>query len=34
MEFGISWRDIVLILGGLFLMVKGTMETHHMLEGS
>ena len=28
-----SWRDIVLIVGGLFLLVKGTMETHHMLEG-
>jgi predicted tellurium resistance membrane protein TerC len=28
-----SWRDIVLIIGGLFLLVKGTMETHHMLEG-
>ena len=31
--FGISWRDIVLLVGGLFLIVKGTMETHHMLEG-
>jgi len=29
----ISWRDIVLLVGGLFLIVKGTMETHHMLEG-
>ena len=29
----ISWRDIVLLIGGLFLIVKGTMETHHMLEG-
>lgn len=28
----ISWRDIVLIGGGVFLIVKGTMETHHMLE--
>src|SRR5688500_4086917 len=28
-----SWRDIVLLVGGLFLIVKGTMETHHMLEG-
>ena len=33
MEFGISWRDMVLAGGGLFLIVKGTMETHHMLEG-
>ena len=31
--FALSWRDIVLIVGGLFLLVKGTMETHHMLEG-
>jgi predicted tellurium resistance membrane protein TerC len=29
----VSWRDLVLIGGGLFLLVKGTMETHHMLEG-
>ncbi len=33
MGFGISWRDMVLAGGGLFLIVKGTMETHHMLEG-
>src|SRR5262249_15390581 len=32
-EFAISWRDIVLIGGGLFLLAKGTMETHLMLEG-
>jgi len=31
--FAVSWRDIVLILGGIFLIVKGTIETHHMLEG-
>jgi predicted tellurium resistance membrane protein TerC len=31
--FAVSWRDIVLGLGGLFLIVKGTMEMHHMLEG-
>lgn len=31
--FDLSWRDIVLLLGGLFLIVKGTLETHHMLEG-
>jgi predicted tellurium resistance membrane protein TerC len=29
----VSWRDIVLALGGAFLIVKGTTETHHMLEG-
>jgi predicted tellurium resistance membrane protein TerC len=31
--FAVSWRDIVLIAGGIFLIVKGTIETHHMLEG-
>jgi predicted tellurium resistance membrane protein TerC len=31
--FALSWRDIVLLIGGAFLIVKGTMETHHMLEG-
>jgi predicted tellurium resistance membrane protein TerC len=29
----VSWRDIVLIAGGLFLLYKGTREIHHMLEG-
>lgn len=29
----ISWRDIILIVGGLFLLVKGTMEIHHSVEG-
>jgi predicted tellurium resistance membrane protein TerC len=32
-EFEVSWRDIVLAGGGAFLIVKGTLETHHMLEG-
>jgi CBS domain containing-hemolysin-like protein len=30
----ISWRDIILIVGGLFLLFKGTMELHERLEGS
>lgn len=30
----ISWRDIILIGGGLFLLVKGTMEIHHSVEGA
>lgn len=30
----ISWRDIILIFGGLFLLFKGTMELHERLEGS
>ena len=29
----ISWRDLVLAGGGLFLLVKGTVEIHHMAEG-
>jgi len=30
---GISARDLILILGGLFLMAKSTMEIHEKLEG-
>ncbi|WP_454683225.1 TerC family protein [Ancylobacter moscoviensis] len=30
----ISWRDVILILGGLFLLFKGTMELHERLEGA
>lgn len=33
LENEISWRDIILIGGGLFLLVKGTMEIHHTVEG-
>jgi predicted tellurium resistance membrane protein TerC len=33
-EQSVSWRDIVLIVGGLFLLVKGTMEIHHMAEAA
>lgn len=29
----ISWRDIILGGGGLFLIAKSTMEIHHALEG-
>ena len=29
----ISWRDVILIFGGLFLLFKGTMELHERLEG-
>jgi predicted tellurium resistance membrane protein TerC len=29
----VSWRDIVLISGGLFLLYKGTREIHEGLEG-
>lgn len=30
---GVSWRDIILVLGGLFLVYKGTAEIHQRLEG-
>ena len=29
----VSWRDVVLAAGGLFLLYKGTREIHHSLEG-
>ncbi|MEP7454382.1 TerC family protein [Phyllobacterium sp. SB3] len=31
--FGFSGRDIILIVGGVFLLFKGTMELHERLEG-
>ncbi len=32
-SFELSWRDIILIGGGLFLLVKSTLEIHHKVEG-
>ena len=29
---GISWKDLILIAGGLFLIFKSTLEIHHKLE--
>lgn len=29
----VSWRDIILLIGGLFLLFKGTDEIHHEIEG-
>jgi predicted tellurium resistance membrane protein TerC len=29
---GISWKDIILLAGGLFLVVKSTLEIHHKLD--
>src|SRR2546430_633848 len=29
----VSWRDVILIAGGLFLLYKGTREIHERLEG-
>ena len=30
---GFSWRDIIMLGGGLFLLIKTTLEIHHKLEG-
>ena len=32
-DFDLSWRDVILLLGGLFLMYKATTEIHATLEG-
>ncbi|HMF67434.1 MAG TPA: TerC family protein [Phyllobacterium sp.] len=32
-DFAFSGRDVILILGGIFLLFKGTMELHERLEG-
>ena len=31
---GLSWRDIILIAGGGFLLVKATLELHNSIEGA
>ncbi len=31
-DMGVSWRDIFLFSGGLFLLAKATQEIHHELE--
>lgn len=31
---GISGRDLILLLGGLFLLAKSVLEIHHTLEGA
>lgn len=33
MGHNFSWRDCILIFGGVFLLLKGTMEMHERLEG-
>lgn len=33
-NFALSWRDIILLGGGLFLLAKSTTEIHHHIEGS
>jgi predicted tellurium resistance membrane protein TerC len=32
--FDLSWRDLVLGLGGLYLLYKGVMEIHESVEGA
>lgn len=32
--FGISWKDLILMAGGIFLITKSTLEIHHKLERS
>jgi predicted tellurium resistance membrane protein TerC len=32
-EYHFSWRDLILLAGGLFLLVKGTREIHENIEG-
>jgi len=31
---GISWKDLILMAGGIFLVAKSTLEIHHKLEKS
>jgi predicted tellurium resistance membrane protein TerC len=33
MEFAVSWRDVVLGVGGLYLVYKGVIEIHESVEG-
>ncbi len=32
-SFELSWRDIILASGGIFLLIKSTLEIHHKVEG-
>jgi len=32
-DFELSWRDLILVAGGLFLIAKSTSEIHHKVEG-
>jgi predicted tellurium resistance membrane protein TerC len=34
LPMGISWKDIILIAGGIFLVFKSTLEIHHKMEVS
>jgi predicted tellurium resistance membrane protein TerC len=32
-SFGVSWHDVIMLSGGLFLLYKATIEIHDMIEG-
>lgn len=32
-DHGVSWRDMIMLGGGMFLLYKGTGEIHHTMEG-
>jgi predicted tellurium resistance membrane protein TerC len=32
MDYSMSWRDLILLVGGLFLLVKATLEIHEMAQ--
>jgi len=32
--FALSWRDVILVVGGVFLLYKGTHEIHNEVEGA
>lgn len=32
-DFSFSWRDVILFIGGIFLIAKATMELHERIEG-
>jgi predicted tellurium resistance membrane protein TerC len=34
MAFDLSWRDVILLGGGLFLLAKATTEIHHHIDGA
>ncbi len=33
-DFAVSWRDVILGVGGLYLVYKGVMEIHEAVEGA
>lgn len=32
MDFGFSWRDLILLVGGIFLIIKSTLEIHEKIR--